>query len=119
MTLSADWLGNVLSASTTGTPKLTSGDRSVRGPEGVRITPPTFSATASRCRRLLWPVLVGVAQKERVAGPVGDVFDTSHHVGEERPGADVGDDQGPDPVLAGAQGACHPARTVAEVLYDL
>ena len=95
-------------------PKLTNGDRSVRGLDGVRITPPTLSATASfMLSGLFGKALVGVAEEQRVARLVGDVLHAPHDVAEKWACADIRDDQRPDPVTTGTKASCDPAGTIA------
>ncbi len=119
LTVTLSTIGGVRlrSASTTGTPRSVRDARLVAEPTGVRITPPTFSATASsRYDAFFGQVLFGIAQDQGVTGGICDVFDPSDHV-REKGVAHVRNDQGPNTALSCTKGPGYSAGTVVE-LFD-
>jgi len=95
--------GSVRSASTTGMPKSTNGDRSVRGPDGVRITLQRSPRPRALCKRPLWRGLRRCCRGKVSNPPRRRCPPPPHDVAEERPRAYVRDDQGPNSITTGAR----------------
>jgi hypothetical protein len=60
-------------------------------------------------------VLVRVAEEHRVTRLVRTIFDAPDHVGEERPGPDIRDNERQDTVVPEAQAAGHTVGTVVQL----